>query len=120
MNQFNLLLRFILELISLFSIGMFTWTHFNGFARYILVLLAPAFVMVIWGVFAVPGDPSRGSDGMVAVSGITRLIIEFSALVLGFLALYYSGFRLYSFIFLFFIVLHYLSSLNRIKWLLEQ
>ncbi|WP_255298543.1 YrdB family protein [Brevibacillus dissolubilis] len=109
-----------MELVALFSIGTFAWTHFNGFARYALVLILPAFVMIIWSVFAVPGDPSRGSDGVVAVSGMTRLILEFFVFGAGFIALYYSSSRIYSLTFLLLIVLHYVASLDRIKWLLER
>ncbi|MBZ5750607.1 YrdB family protein [Metabacillus rhizolycopersici] len=120
MNQYNLLLRFLLEIAALFSIGMFAWTHFNGFLRYALVFILPALVMIVWGVFAVPGDPSRSGEAVVVISGFTRLMIEFIIFSAGFIAFFYSDFRVYSFIFLFFTVLHYLGSSDRIKWLLGQ
>lgn len=120
MNQLNLLLRFLLEIVTLFSIGMFAWTYFNGFARYALVLILPVLVMIIWTVFAVPGDPSRGGDGIVVVSGTVRLIIEFLALSVGFISIYFCGFRSFSIIFLLLTILHYITTLERIRWLLKQ
>ena len=74
----------------------------------------------LWGIFAVPGDPSRGQDGLVRVSGITRLFIE--AVVFGLatwmlfdlnrdtMAMVLGGIA----------VLHYAFSIDRLKWLMKQ
>ncbi|WP_230322470.1 MULTISPECIES: YrdB family protein [Bacillus] len=120
MNPLNLLLRFSLELIALFAIGFFFWTHFHGFAKIILSFSLPIVVMVTWGTFAVPNDPSRNGKAPVAVNGISRLIIECVIFFAGFLALFFSCSKMYSYIFLFFIIIHYTASIQRIRWLVEQ
>ncbi|WP_119027016.1 YrdB family protein [Bacillus velezensis] len=120
LNQTNLLLRFALEIAALISIGVFAWTHFNGFFKYVLTLVLPIVVMIIWSVFAVPNDPSRNGQTVIAVNGITRLILELMIFAIAIVTLYFSDLKPVSISFLCLIILHYIFSAERIKWLLNQ
>ncbi|MCC2526229.1 YrdB family protein [Bacillus halotolerans] len=121
LNQTNLLLRFALEIVALISIGVFAWTHFNfnGYLKYVVTLVLPIVVMIIWSVFAVYNDPSRNGQTVIAVNGVTRLVIEFMIFIMAVAALYFSNLKTVSIIFLCLIILHYIFSVERIKWLLN-
>ncbi|MBT2574081.1 YrdB family protein [Bacillus sp. ISL-51] len=90
LNQINLLLRFSLKVAALIVLVLFTWTHFNGYIRLVLTLVLPIAVMVIWPVFAVPDDPSRSGQTVIAVNGMTRLIIKLLIFAAAAAALYFS------------------------------
>ncbi|MDK2600330.1 YrdB family protein [Bacillus stercoris] len=120
LNQANLLLRFILEIAALISIGVFAWISFDGYFKYVFTLVLPIAVMIVWSVFAVPHDPSRSGQTVIPVNGITRLVIELLIFAMAVAALYFSHFKLVGIIFLCLIILHYIISAERIKWLLNQ
>ncbi|MED1923014.1 YrdB family protein [Bacillus velezensis] len=120
LNQTNLLLRFALEIAALICIGVFAWSHFNGFLRYVLTLVLPIVAMLIWTVFAVPNDPSRSGQTVIAVNGVIRLIIELLIFAIAVAAIYFSDLKTVSIIFFCLIILHYIASVERIKWLLNQ
>ncbi|MCY7976635.1 YrdB family protein [Bacillus inaquosorum] len=120
LNQTNLFLRFALEIAALISIGVFAWTHFNGFFKYVLSLVLPIVVMVIWSVFAVPNDPSRSGQTVIAINGLTRLVIELLIFTMAVAALYFSNAKTVGIMFFCLILLHYITSADRIKWLLKQ
>ncbi|MDN0189802.1 YrdB family protein [Bacillus subtilis] len=120
LNQANLLLRFILEIAALISIGVFAWISFDGYFKYVLTLVLPIAVMIVWSVFAVPHDPSRSGQTVIPVNGITRLVIELLIFAMAVAALYFSHFKPVGIIFLCLIILHYIISAERIKWLLNQ
>ncbi|MCY8239551.1 YrdB family protein [Bacillus inaquosorum] len=120
LNQTNLFLRFALEIAALISIGVFAWTHFNGFFKYVLSLVLPIVVMVIWSVFAVPNDPIRSGQTVIAINGLTRLVIELLIFTMAVAALYFSNAKTVGIMFFCLILLHYITSADRIKWLLKQ
>ncbi len=120
LNQANLLLRFILEIAALISIGVFAWLSFNGYFKYVFTLVLPIAVMIVWSVFAVPHDPSRSGQTVIPVNGITRLVIELLIFAMAVAALYFSHLKPVGIIFLCLIILHYIISAERIKWLLNQ
>ncbi|MEC2058526.1 YrdB family protein [Bacillus stercoris] len=120
LNQANLLLRFILEIAALISIGVFAWISFDGYFKYVLTLVLPIAVMIVWSVFAVPQDPSRSGQTVIAVNGVTRLVIEILIFAMAVVALYFSHLKPVGIIFLCLIILHYIISAERIKWLLNQ
>ncbi|MGG7219586.1 YrdB family protein [Bacillus sp. ATD] len=120
LNQANLLLRFILEMTALISIGVFAWLSFNGYFKYVFTLVLPIAVMIVWSVFAVPHDPSRSGQTVIPVNGITRLVIELLIFAMAVAALYFSHLKPVGIIFLCLIILHYIISAERIKWLLNQ
>jgi hypothetical protein len=117
-HPLNLFVRGLLELTALALIGlgayrlagggMFGWLL--GFA---LVLVA----MVAWVTFAVPGDRSRSGNAPVAVPGAVRLIVEFDV----FAAAVFLGWFVSPTVAVVFgaaVAIHYLLSLDRIRWLL--
>ena len=69
MPGWNKALRFMLELGALGSMGWWGYEQSDGNGRYALMAELPITAAAAWGVFAFPGDPSRGGDGVVQVSG---------------------------------------------------
>ena len=86
-----------------------------------LTLGAFTFVMaVIWGVFAVPNDPSRSGKAPIVVSGLVRLVIELAIFALSVLLLFDMDYTNFGFIYGLTIIAHYIISYNRVDWLLKQ
>lgn len=75
-NPINLVFRFLLELAALFSFGYWGWLIGDNWVRYLFVILAPLFGVLIWGTFAVPDDPIRSGKAPVPVPGWLRLVLE--------------------------------------------
>ena len=119
-HPINLALRFLLELAAIFAFGY--WGHSLGFdgMQILLAILFPLLFAVLWGVFAVRGDPSRSGKTVVHTPGIVRLLLElilFGAAAWMMLDLDYS---LIALIFGSAVVIHYFLSFDRIAWLLKQ
>ncbi len=53
-HPINLMIRFLLELIALGSVGYWGWKNYDGALQYILGIGLPIFMTIIWGTFAVP------------------------------------------------------------------
>ena len=119
-HPINQALRFFLELVAIFAFGV--WGHsltVEG-SRILLAILFPLLFAVLWGVFAVKGDPSRSGKTVVQTPGILRLLLElglFGAAAWMMLDLDYSTIAL---IFGSAVVIHYFISFDRISWLLKQ
>jgi hypothetical protein len=116
-NPINLAFRFLLELTTLFALGKWGWSLSANWMSYILAVAFPAVAMVIWAVFAVADDPSRSGASPVPVSGIARLLIEFTFFGIGAWALYTTGQAQMATDMAILVVLHYLISYDRIIWL---
>jgi hypothetical protein len=80
-NPINLILRFLLEIAILFSLGYWGWTQQQGVLRYVLAIGLPIIAAVIWGTVRVPGDASHSGTARVPVPGTLRLIIRLGNLV---------------------------------------
>jgi len=119
-RQFNLFLRFILEMLTLFMAGWWGWTMHQGWNRYGLVIILPVLMAVIWGVFAVPDDPSRSGKTVVATPGWIRLMIEIAFFTFGAWTFIDIGYRNISIIFAIVIFLHYAFSFDRLRWMLNN
>jgi len=119
-NPINLALRFLLELCALASVSIWGWKFTDGWPRLVLAIGIPILFAIIWGIFAVPNDPSRSGKAPVVTSGIIRLVIEFGFFSFATWALYDIGFKKMAFIFGIIVVLHYLLSYDRIFWLLSK
>ena len=118
-NPINLTFRFFLELTALFSLGYWGWNSTSGWIRYLSVIVYPVIAAAIWGLFAVPGDPSRSGKAPVPVPGFLRLLLEL--IIFGFAcwALYDSGLPNFSLIMGGLVILHYAVSYDRILWLIK-
>ena len=119
-NPLNLALRFILELATIASVCGWCVKQSSGWMQTLLPIGAAVLLSAIWGIFAVPNDPSRSGNAPVPTPGVIRLIIELLFFGLGICAAYALGYINLSVIFGVLVVFHYLVSYDRIKWLLSQ
>lgn len=119
-HPINLTIRFILEISALISIGMWGWEQSDGWLRLTLAVGIPFILAAIWGIFAVPNDPSRSGKAPIVTPGIIRFGIELGFFAFAAWSLYDIGFIKISWTFSIIVVLHYLISYDRIKWLMSQ
>lgn len=119
-HPLNLALRFILEIAALVSLTIYGSHAFGGGLGVLAAIMLPLCFAVIWGVFAVREDPSRSGKTVVATPGPVRLFLELCLFGFSVAALYLSGYVSLSFVYLIIIVIHYLLSLDRIRWLLRK
>lgn len=119
-NPINLAVRFLLELSALAALGAWGWRQGGGWLRFLLALGIPLAASVIWGTFAVPGDPSRSGSAPVPVPGILRLAIELAFFAFAAWALRDLGQERLSWVMGIVVVLHYLASYDRILWLMTK
>lgn len=119
-HPINLALRFVLEIAVLLSIGIWGWNKSEGWLKFILAMGLPLVMATLWGVFAVPEDPSRSGQTVVATAGWIRLILELGFFTLGTMAIHDLGHCKLSYLFASLVILHYLLSYDRLIWLLGQ
>lgn len=119
-HPINLAVRFLLEVSALLSLGLWGWRSSTGWLRLALALLVPIIAAALWGVFAVPGDPSRSGSAPIAVPGVLRLALELGFFALATWALRDSGLTRASWVLGIVVVLHYLASYDRLVWLLKN
>jgi hypothetical protein len=113
-------LRFLLELTAIVAFGAWGYSLGEGGLRYILILLFVMLFAALWGVFAVKNDPSRSGKTVVHTPGLLRLILELALFGSASWMLFHLGYSLPAWIFSVLVVIHYLSSYDRIAWLLKQ
>jgi hypothetical protein len=116
-NPINLGLRFLLEMVALFSFGVWGWQKGDGWLRFVLAAAIPLFFAALWGTFRVPNDPGAAP---VAVAGVLRLGLEMAFFSLAALALADARLTTLSWVFGGLAALHYLVSYDRILWLVRQ
>ena len=116
----NLMIRFLLELMALISVGYWGWKSYEGALQYVFGLGLPILMTIVWGTFAVPDDPSRSGKAPIPVSGLIRLIIEFIFFALAVWALFDLEYTRLSYALGTIVLIHYLVSYDRVKWLLSQ
>ena len=120
-NPLNLALRFILELCALAAAAYWGWVNWEGLPAVILVIIAPLFLAVLWGVFRTPNEPPPANPkAPVPVKGAIRLAIEFFVFGSAVWCLYNSGAVNIGRIFGAIVLFHYLISYDRILWLLKH
>jgi hypothetical protein len=119
-HPLNLAVRFLLEVAALASMGFWGWRVGSGWPRFVLAALIPMVVAVVWGVFAVPDDPSRSGAAPIMVPGFARLLLEAMVFGFGIWALRDSGFTRASVVFGVVVAIHYALSYDRISWLLGR
>lgn len=120
LHPINLAVRIILEIIALISVGIWGWNKTDSFLKFVLAIGLPILLGAIWGTFAVPDDPSRSGQTVIATSGVIRLVIELGIFTIATLAIYNQGQQKFSYIFAIIVIIHYLISYDRILWLLEN
>jgi hypothetical protein len=120
LRPLNLALRFFLELIAIISFGIWGYHQSDIGLRILLAVLLPAGFAVLWGVFAVKGDPSRSGKAIVQTPGVIRLLLELALFGAATWMLLDLDYRRIALVFGIVVVLHYLLSFDRIAWLLKQ
>ncbi len=120
MHPANLALRFLLEMAALAGFGMLAYSASAGGWRVVALIATLGLLMALWGVFAVPDDPSRSGSAPISVSGKVRLALELVILLGGATAFYWTGQQLAGFGLAALVLLHYALSRKRIAWLLSQ
>ena len=120
MNPLNLLIRFLLEIAALAAIGLWGWSQTEEWIRILLAIGIPLLVAAIWGIFAVPNDPSRSGKTVITTPGSIRLCIELLVFFFAALVIHSVGYSTISLIFVTLVVIHYLASYKRILWLVKQ
>lgn len=119
-HPLNLFLRFILEITALFAVGYWGWSQHPDWLKFSLTIGSPIMLALIWGIFAVPNDPSRSGKTVIVTPGWIRLVIEISIFGLATLAFFDVGNQYIALIYLLIVILHYGFSIDRIKWLFKQ
>ena len=115
----NLALRFLLELAALAGLGFLGYLLSFGWPRFLLAAALPVAAAAIWGAFAVPDDPSRSGNAPVPVAGWLRLAIELAIFGLGIAGLATAS-KTAALSVLVLVIIHYLLSVDRIRWLLAR
>ena len=113
----NLALRFLLELAAWLALGIWGWQKGDGWLRFALALGIPLIFMALWGVFRVPNDPGKAP---VAVPGILRLVFELAMFAFAVWALVDANLYTYAWILGIATAVNYITSYDRILWLLKQ
>ena len=116
----NLGLRFALEMVALLALGVWGSRQGQGVLSVVLALGVPIFAAALWGTFAVPGDPSRSAKPPVPVAGIIRLVYEIVFFGFATWALFNIGSATLGLAFGGVIIIHYVLSYDRVKWLVRQ
>lgn len=115
----NLALRFILAIAALVAMGLWVWRQGEGATRLVYAALVPLGAATIWGVFAVPGDPSRSGLAPIPVPGVLRLSIEIAFFSFAVWALSNLGKNVLAATMAAVVTVHYVISYDRIAWLLR-
>jgi hypothetical protein len=119
-HPLNSAVRFLLEITAIVTFGIWGYHQSDTGLKFLYAILLPLGFALLWGVFAVKGDPSRSGKTVVQTPGIIRLLLElglFGAAAWMLLDLNHS---LVALIFGLIAVIHYFISFDRIAWLLKQ
>lgn len=115
----NLAFRFVLEIAALIGIGVGAYNLSSGVLAWVLAIASSLVAAAAWGTFNVPGDESRSGRAPVAVPGVVRLAVEFVVFG-GAVALLWPVSPVVAALLGIGVVVHYLLSLDRIRWLLAN
>ena len=113
----NLAFRFVLEIAALAAIGVGAYNLASGFFAWALGIGLPLVVAFGWGTFNVPGDESRSGKAPVVVPGVVRLVLELLFFTTAVALLWFVS-PIAATVLGVGVVIHYLLSIDRIRWLL--
>ena len=119
-HPITLVFRFILELVALVSFALWGWQQVDGWFQFILGLGLPIFLAALWGIFAVPGDPSRSGEAPIPIPGGLRFLLELVFFSFAAWCIKDIGHPVKGGLFGIAIALHYLTAYKRILWLLNR
>ena len=115
----NLAFRLVLEVIALIAIGVGAYSLATGLYAWILGIALPLVAAVVLGTFNVLGDESRSGKAPVVVRGSVRLAIEFLVFSTAAVLLWFVS-QIAATALGGGVVLHYLLSIDRIRWLVAN
>ena len=115
----NLAFRFVLEIVALIAIGVGAYSLVSGILAWILAIGLPLVAAVSWGTFNVPGDRSRSGKTPIEVPGVVRLTLEL-VVVLAAVVLFWAASPIAATVLGIGVLIHYLLSTDRIRWLLAN
>jgi Protein of unknown function (DUF2568) len=115
----NLAFRFVLEIAALIAIGVGAYNLASGFFAWMLGIGLPVIVAVGWGTFNVPGDKSRSGMAPVVVRGVIRLVLELLVFTTAVVLLWFVS-PIAATVLGVGVAIHYLLSIDRIRWLLAS
>jgi hypothetical protein len=116
----QLAIRFGLEVGSLVAIGRYAGGFFPGAWSYAASWGFPVSVALVWGTFAVKGDPSRSGNAPIPIPGMLRLTLETAVFLGGAAALAARNNWVAFAIFLTAFVVHHAMTTARLAWLLRN
>ena len=119
-NRVNLFVRFLLEVFAIVTFGIWGHSLSDQWTRFLLAGFFPLLFAGIWGVFAVPNDPSRSGKTVIPTPGPIRLALELILFAAATWMLIGLGKLFLGWIFSGVVLLHYVISYDRIAWLLRQ
>jgi hypothetical protein len=119
-NPLNQALRFLLELTAIVVFGAWGHSLNESGTRFVLALLFPLLFALLWGIFAVRGDPSRSGKTIVRTPGIIRLLMELLLFGAATWMLFNLGKDRLGWILGSVTLLHYIVSYDRLAWLIKQ
>ena len=119
-HPINLAIRFVLEIAGLVALGWMGWHYGKGIFRYVLAIGIPLVAAALWGIFAVPDDPSRSGEAVVQIPGTIRLLLELAFFVASTWSLYATGATTICWIYGIVVFVHYVVSYDRVLWLIQQ
>jgi len=105
---------------ALVTLGVWGWTLGDGVIKFVLAVAVPIIAATIWGIFAVPNDPSRSGNAPIIVPGLVRLILELAFFTSAVWTLFAMSQSMLGWLFGIVVVVHYLVSYERVLWLLRQ
>ena len=116
-HPLNLAARFLLELSALFVLGLWGWHQRDDAWRIVLAAIVPLTAAALWGILAVPNDPSRSGTAPVPTPGLLRLALELAFFAFATWACYDLGRVKLAAILGIVVAVHYLLSYDRVRWL---
>ena len=119
-HPINLAVRFLLEISALAALGAWGWRQGEGLFGIVLALGIPIIAAFLWGIFAVPNDPSRSGKAPIATPGTLRLALELIFFIFSAWAYYDIGYTELGWILIILTAVHYVVSYDRVFWLIKQ
>jgi len=121
MKKANLALRFMIEVAAIITYGIwgYSLTESSGYQIGLAILFSLLFA-VLWGVFAVKGDPSRSGKTVVQTPGVIRLLLELILFGAATWMLFDLGHSIPGWVLGVAVLVQYSISYKRNAWLLKQ
>jgi hypothetical protein len=119
-HPLNLALRFLLEMAAIITMGIWGYHLSDETPGIIFAILLPLGFAILWGVFAVPNDPSRSGKTVISTPGIIRLFLELGLFAAATWMMSDLDYSIIWWVFGIVVLVHYVISYERVSWLLKQ